>query len=118
MVNDGYWWLYYTAAAGYPHQLVTAHPTKSTDPRAPSIWRSRLNAPGMLPEDWDSWGAPEWILGPDQANHTAAVAEPSLTEWGGISFGVVYDAILMNPGPTATDRWDIDLWFMDGTPPN
>jgi len=84
----GQWWLYLTAANQADRKL--------------GIFRYRQTRPG----DWNSWVDRELVVG---AGTSASVGEPTLTKYGDLSFVAVTENKI---GPTATDRYDCDPWFM------
>ena len=63
--------------------------------------------------DWDSWETKELVIEPSEiiGNYGTiiGVGEPSLTEWGDISFVVVYGDLSSND---TTDVFDCDPWFL------
>lgn len=69
-----------------------------------NISKRRQSTPG----DWKNWE--EEILVLDKGN-ALAVGEPTLTQWGDIAFGLIYDAGT-NWGTTKTNRFDNDLWIL------
>lgn len=88
--GDGRWWLYFTSTAGGKDE----------------IWRALQATPG----DWDSWGAPELVVG---AGNCAGVGEPTLTSAGDLFFVVVYRD---DAHGTGTDRYDADAWWAPRVP--
>ncbi|UII18979.1 T9SS type A sorting domain-containing protein [Fulvivirga ligni] len=89
-----HWWMYFCANnAGGLH----------------SIYKSRQ----MIPGDWDSWGAKELVIEPADLIGTDGfiygVGEPTLTEWGDISFVAIYGNHLL---ADTTDVFDCDPWIL------
>jgi len=70
--------------------------------------RRIVRRPQQAPGDWLNWGAAQPVLGPGSG---AAVGEPTLTRWGDILFGFVYDAGT-GWGTDSTDRFDDDTWIL------
>jgi len=60
------------------------------------------------PNDWINWD--EEIPVVDKGN-ALAVGEPTLTQWGDIVFGLIYDAGT-NWGTSKTNRFDDDVWIL------
>ncbi len=60
------------------------------------------------PGDWKNWN--DEILVIDKGN-AVAVGEPTLTQWGDIAFGLIYDAGT-NWGTSKTNRFDNDIWIL------
>jgi hypothetical protein len=74
-----------------------------------SIYRMRQSIAG----DWDSWTDREMVISAgtisDTSGFAAAVGEPSLTEWGDISFVLAIQAL----GTTdTTDQFELDPWYL------
>jgi hypothetical protein len=93
--NDGSdWWVYFCADNEYGRR---------------SIYRSKQETGG----DWDSWGAPELVIAPDEVvggyGTIIGVGEPTLTERGDISFVAVYGFL---ESADTTDVYDCDPWFL------
>ncbi len=93
--NDGtFWWLYFCA-------------DNSEGKRC--IYKSKQ----LIPNNWDSWGAKELVIEPDiitgNFGTIIGVGEPSLTQWGDLSFVVVYGD-LNSTDPT--DVFDCDPWML------
>lgn len=93
--NDGSnWWVYYCAQ----------NPANKR-----CIYRSKQ----QIVNDWNSWGARELVIEPDQitggAGIIAGIGEPTLTARGDLSFVVIYG----DPNSTdTTDVYDADPWFL------
>ncbi len=89
LYHDGsVWWLYFSSI-------------NSGDGK-PAIHRCRQSTAG----NWNSWGSKELVV---SAGSSVGVGEPSLTSSGDLSFVVITEN---NVGPTATDKYDSDPWFM------
>ena len=93
--NDGSnWWVYFCA-------------NNSNSIRC--IYRSRQ----LIPNDWDSWGEKELVIEPDiiigSYGTIFGIGEPTITQWGDISFVVVYGN---NTLPDTTDVFDCDPWIL------
>ena len=58
--------------------------------------------------NWKNWDAPIKVIRKGQA---VAVGEPSLTQWGDIVFGLIYDAGT-GWGTDKTNRFDDDTWVL------
>ncbi|MBL7884846.1 MAG: exo-alpha-sialidase, partial [Bacteroidia bacterium] len=62
-----------------------------------SFVRGIYKSKQMIPNDWNSWGPKQLVIesGPVLGGHGAiyGIGEPSLTQWGDISFAVVYGNI-------------------------
>ena len=93
--HDGVdWWVYYCA---------------DNEDGVRSIYRSKQMSPG----NWGDWEEPELVLSPnviiDDYGYVYGVGEPSLSEWGDLSFVVVYGNHEL---PDTTDVYDCDPWIM------
>jgi hypothetical protein len=89
LYNDGTdWYIYYTG---------TNTTTGKTE-----IYRAKQNTIG----NWDSWTNIESIIG---VGNAFAVGEPTLTEYGDISFVVIYEDPIDG---TSTDKYDADPWLL------
>ncbi len=66
--------------------------------------------------DWKNWDEEIPII--DKGN-ALAVGEPTLTQWGDVVFGLIYDAGT-NWGTGKTNRFDDDVWILprEGSPLN
>lgn len=67
----------------------------------------------LVANNWNSWGPKELVIQPDMitggSGNVLAVGEPTLTQWGDLSFVVVYG----NTNSTdTTDIFDCDPWFL------
>jgi len=67
----------------------------------------------LISNNWNSWDAKELVIEPDMivggSGNVLAVGEPTLTQWGDLSFVVVYG----NSNSTdTTDVFDADPWIM------
>nr|MBI1228800.1 T9SS type A sorting domain-containing protein [Cytophagales bacterium] len=60
----------------------------------------------LYPGNWDSWGTQENIL---HKGNAEAIGEPSLTQYGDISFLLGYKNTFAND---PTDVYDLDPWFL------
>ncbi|MBC7865169.1 MAG: T9SS type A sorting domain-containing protein [Bacteroidia bacterium] len=67
----------------------------------------------LIANDWDSWGPKELVIEPNPPIGTFGtvfgIGEPTLTQWGDLSFVVVYGDI--NSADT-TDVFDCDPWYL------
>jgi len=67
----------------------------------------------LISNDWDSWGPKELVIEPSiisgDYGTILGVGEPTLTQWGDISFVVIYGDL--NSTDT-TDVFDCDPWFL------
>ena len=81
--NLNQWWLYYSIGFTYI-----------------SIAKQTISG------NWDSWDTPEHII---HKGNAEGIGEPSLTNYGDISFSLVYKNNIIND---ATDVYDIDPWFL------
>ena len=90
------WYIYFTGS-----NLTTGKP---------EIYRSKLGTTG----NWDSWQNTELVIG---AGNAFGVGEPTLTQYGDISFVVIYADTING---TNTDKYDADPWFLPriGSPLN
>ena len=93
--NDGAdWWVYFCADNPQGKRC---------------IYKSKQQIIG----DWDSWGTKELVIEPSEITGNygtiIGVGEPSLTQWGDISFVVVYGDLSSND---TTDVFDCDPWFL------
>lgn len=85
--NLNQWWLYFATPDGSGKYAI--YRVKQT-----------------IPNNWDSWGAKQLVLGP---GNSASVGEPTLTQNGDLSFVVVYSDSING---TPTDKYDADPWFL------
>lgn len=85
----GNWWMYYMGMDALSNSYI--------------IKRQQQN-----PGDWINWMPPDTIMTNGNGH---AVGEPTLTQWGDIVFGFVYDAGNGN-GTDSTDRFDDDIWIL------
>jgi len=73
------------------------------------IYRSKQ----QIANDWNSWGARELVIEPDVITSGSGlifgVGEPTLTQWGDLSFVVVYGN---NTLSDTTDVFDCDPWIL------
>lgn len=83
--EQGIYWLYYMDSTA-------------------TIQRRKQQTPG----NWVNWEAATPILSGGTAG---GVGEPTLTQWGDIVFGLVYDAG-GGWGTDSTDRFDDDIWIL------
>ena len=89
------WWLYFT----------------SEDPNSGklAIYRAAQTIPG----NWDGWGPAELVLSAADISsgkgEIFGIGEPTLTQWGDISFVVVYGDITVC---NQANRVDADPWFL------
>jgi len=89
----------------------------------PHIWKDSLGVYWMYymnsdsniakrkqstPGDWKNWDNAETVI--DKGN-AVAVGEPTLTKWGDIAFGLIYDAGT-GFGTDKTNRYDDDVWIL------
>jgi len=93
--NDGSdWWVYFCA---------------DNENARRCIYKSKQQIAG----NWDSWGEKELVIEPSiitgNYGSNIGVGEPSLTQWGDISFVVVYGDLTSND---TTDVFDCDPWFL------
>ena len=93
--NDGEnWWVYFCA---------------NNDSDLRCIFRSKQ----MLADDWENWDTPELIIAPNfdipGYGTVFGVGEPTVSEWGDLSFVVVYGDVSSGD---STDVFDCDPWFM------
>lgn len=94
--NDGTdWWVYFCAD------------NSNSSKRA--IYKSKLQTAG----DWNSWGPKQLVVEGGTVTGSsgiiAGVGEPTLTQWGDLSFVVIYGDL--TSGDT-TDVFDCDPWFL------
>jgi hypothetical protein len=94
--NDGTdWWVYFCAD------------NSNSGKRA--IYKSKQQTAG----DWNSWGPKELVIEGGSitggSGIIAGVGEPTLTQWGDLSFVVIYGDL--TSGDT-TDVFDCDPWFL------
>lgn len=101
--NDGTdWWIYFCA-------------DNVQDKRC--IYKSRQ----QTLNDWDSWGPKELMIEPAEITGgygtILGVGEPTLTQWGDISFVVIYGDL---SSTDTTDMFDCDPWLLPkiGSPLN
>ncbi len=101
--NDGTdWWVYFAAADTLGDGRL-------------SIFRAKHNTNNISSAaTFDDWGDREFVIGPgDNTWPTAeaiAVGEPSLSQWGDISFGLVTED--HSTPDSLYDRLDLDPWFL------
>ncbi len=74
-----------------------------------SIYKSKQ----LIHNNWDSWSAKEIVIEPGEITGgygtVFGIGEPTLTQWGDISFVVIYgDA----NSPDTTDMFDCDPWYL------
>ncbi|RMG80440.1 MAG: T9SS C-terminal target domain-containing protein, partial [Bacteroidetes bacterium] len=66
-----------------------------------------------IANDWNSWGPAEIVISPGSIaggyGQVFGVGEPTLTQWGDISFSVVYGD---TTSTDTTDVFDSDPWFL------
>lgn len=62
----------------------------------------------MVPGNWKDWGASQTVLDKGSA---LAVGEPTLTQWGDVIFGLIYDAGT-GWGTDNFNRFDNDVWVL------
>lgn len=90
------WWMYFCADNEHERR---------------SIYKSRQ----LIPNNWNSWGEKEIVISPgdiDDGNPQTfilGVGEPSLTQWGDISFVAVYGDF---SSTDTTDMFDCDPWLL------
>ncbi|MDP1803200.1 MAG: T9SS type A sorting domain-containing protein [Bacteroidota bacterium] len=84
--NFNQWWMYYT--------------TPDVSGKY-AIYRSQQT----ILNNWDSWGPKQLVVGP---GNSAGIGEPTLTQYGDLSFVVVYQ----DANGTPTDKFDADPWFL------
>lgn len=84
--NTNQWWMYYTAPDGSGKY---------------AIYRSQQTTAN----NWNSWGPKQLVVGP---GNSAGIGEPTLTQYGDLSFVVVYQDV----NGTPTDKFDADPWFL------
>ncbi len=84
--NFNQWWMYYTAPDGSGKY---------------AIYRSQQ----AIANNWNSWGPKQLVVGP---GNSAGIGEPTLTQYGDLSFVVVYQ----DANGTPTDKFDADPWFL------
>jgi hypothetical protein len=94
--NDGTdWWVYFCA--------------DNLNNGQRGIYKSRQ----QIPNDWDSWAPKELVIEGSSitggSGIIAGVGEPTLTQWGDLSFVVIYGDV--NSADT-TDVFDCDPWFL------
>jgi len=91
------WWIYY----------ATSDPG-ITDGRLHIVRRKQTNQ-----GDWLNWGSPQVVINPGSISggfgEVLGVGEPTLTQWGDISFSVIYGN---SSSMDTTDLWDSDPWFL------
>lgn len=67
----------------------------------------------LIPGDWDSWGPKEIVIEPNILIGTDGliygIGEPTLTQWGDLSFVVVYGN---DSQSDTTDVYDCDPWIL------
>lgn len=93
--NDGAdWWVYFCA---------------EDEDGIRSIFKSRQTNVN----DWGNWDEPELVIGPNfiipELGYIYGIGEPTLSEWGDLSFVVVYGNHEL---PDSTDAYDCDPWFL------
>jgi hypothetical protein len=74
-----------------------------------SIYKSKQ----LIQNNWNSWAPKQMVLQPGAVTGgygtVYAVGEPTLTQWGDLSFVVVYGDIA---SADSTDKFDCDPWFV------
>ncbi len=81
----------------------------------PNGRRSIYKSKQMIEGDWDSWGAKQIVIEPGEINdgnsgtYLIGIGEPTLTQWGDISFVVIYGDY---SSTDTTDMFDCDPWFL------
>lgn len=93
--NDGtHWWMYFCA-------------------NNTSYMRCIYKSKQQIANDWNSWGSKELVVEPAMINGGSGsifgVGEPTLTQWGDLSFVVVYGN---NTLTDTTDVFDCDPWIL------
>jgi hypothetical protein len=91
------WWLYYVT------------PDMNDPFNRLAIFRMKQSTAN----DWDSWSNRELVISAgsvsDGSGACIAVGEPSLTEWGDLSFVLVLQALGTND---STNQFEIDPWYV------
>ena len=67
----------------------------------------------MIENDWNSWGPKQLVIESGDIiggyGYTLGIGEPTLTQWGDLSFVVIYGDL---NSPDTTDMYDCDPWFL------
>jgi hypothetical protein len=90
------WWMYFCADNEHERR---------------SIFKSKQ----LIENDWNSWGDKEIVISPGDINDgnpgtfILGVGEPTLTQWGDISFVAVYGDF---SSTDTTDMFDCDPWIL------
>ncbi|NEN22368.1 T9SS type A sorting domain-containing protein [Cryomorpha ignava] len=67
----------------------------------------------LIANDWNSWGPKQLVIEPstitDGSGIIFGVGEPTLTQWGDLSFVVIYGDII---SADSTDVYDCDPWIL------
>lgn len=75
--------------------------------------RCIYRAKQILDNNWDSWGDKELVIAPgtitDGSGSIFGIGEPSLTQWGDLSFVVIYGNLA---SADTNDVFDCDPWIM------
>ena len=75
------------------------------------IYRAKKTTTDL--NNWDDWGTKELVIGKGEVNGgyglAIAIGEPTLTQWGDISFVALYAD---SASTDSTDVYDIDPWFL------
>ena len=79
----------------------------------PSGRRSIYKSKQLISGNWDSWSSKEIVIEPGEISGgygtIFGIGEPTLTQWGDISFVVIYGDL---NSPDTTDMFDCDPWFL------
>lgn len=94
---SGVWWLFYST-------VNVANGTQG-------IFKSKKKS--LDNTKWDDWDTLQLVISPNKVSGSTdkipAIGEPALTQWGDLSFVVVYER---NPASDTTNVYDADPWFL------